>query len=232
MTEIPTTAIPATEIPEAALRRHAARVRGAIATLTLAVAAVGAAYASAFLPGGAPAWAAWAFALAMPVAVLALLVLGVSRPGHGIGRLAYPFAFVFVVLVAGFSTALLLPPPAADSPLWLGLPPGAAVILYGVGILPLFVLPMAYALTFDRQTLSAADLERVRAAAAALAREGAGVAGVAGGPPRVEGSSVPPGTAHRSTAVGIAATPDRGVPTASAERADAPLAAVPRPESR
>ena len=223
-----------TEYPEAALRRHAARVRGAIATLTLAVAAVGAAYASAFLPGGAPAWAAWAFALAMPVAVLSLLVLGVSRPGRGIGRLVYPFAFVFVVLVAGFSAALLLPPPAADSPLWLGLPPGAAVILYGVGILPLFVLPMAYALTFDRQTLSAADLERVRAAAAALARESGGAGGppAAGGPPRVEGSSVPPGAAHRSSAVGVAATPDRGVPTTSAERADAPLAAVPRPESR
>ena len=218
MTEIPTTAIPATEIPEAALRRHAARVRGAIATLTLAVAAVGAAYASAFLPGGAPAWAAWAFALAMPVAVLALLVLGVSRPGHGIGRLAYPFAFVFVVLVAGFSAALLLPAPAADSPLWLGLPPGAAVILYGVGILPLFVLPMAYALTFDRQTLSAADLERVRAAAAAL-RRGETMPGAAaddGAPPRGEDGPATPGTAHRSTAVGI-------VP---------PPVAVPHPESR
>ena len=162
-----------TEIPEAALRRHAARIRGAIATLTAAVTAVGAAYASAFLPGGAPAWAAWTFALAMPVAVLALLVLGVSRPGRELGWLKLPFAFVFLVLVAGFSTALLLPPPSAASPLWLGLPPGAAVILYGVGILPLFVLPLAYALTFDRQTLSAGDLERVRAAAAARREPGA-----------------------------------------------------------
>jgi hypothetical protein len=40
-------------------------------------------------------------------------------------------------------------------------------VIYGVGLLPIFVLPIAYALTFETQTLSAEDVERVRM----LARE-------------------------------------------------------------
>ncbi|HEX9084509.1 MAG TPA: hypothetical protein VF836_07205, partial [Gemmatimonadaceae bacterium] len=53
------------------------------------------------------------------------------------------------------------------STLWLGLPVRAAIVIYGVGLLPIIVLPIAYALTFETQTLSAEDVERVRA----LARE-------------------------------------------------------------
>jgi hypothetical protein len=49
------------------------------------------------------------------------------------------------------------------SKLWLGLPARAAVVIYGIGLLPIVVLPVAYALTFDTQTLSADDVERVRA---------------------------------------------------------------------
>ena len=57
--------------------------------------------------------------------------------------------------------------------------PKMPVVVYGVGLLPVFVLPVVYALTFDAQTLRAEDLERVRALAAARAgaaveaREGA-----------------------------------------------------------
>jgi len=47
------------------------------------------------------------------------------------------------------------------------LPARAAIVIYGVGLLPIVVLPIAYALTFETQTLSAEDVERVRA----LARE-------------------------------------------------------------
>jgi len=59
---------------------------------------------------------------------------------------------------------LVMPAETESSPLWFGLPARAAVVLYGIGVLPLFVLPIAYALTFDSLTLSEADLERVRAA--------------------------------------------------------------------
>ena len=136
---------------------------GAVVASTVLIAL---AYASAFLPGGVAAWAPWAFVLGTATMMLATMVLGASRRGRRLGGLWVVFAFTFVVLVAGFGIALLLPPPTADSPLWLGLPHGAAVVLYGVGVLPLFVLPLAYALTFDRHTLTAEDLQRVRDAAA------------------------------------------------------------------
>ena len=38
----------------------------------------------------------------------------------------------------------------------------AAIVIYGIGLLPIIVLPVAYALTFDTQTLSAEDVEQVR----------------------------------------------------------------------
>lgn len=79
------------------------------------------------------------------------------------GPLKIPFAFVILMLVIGFGAALALP--ATEGPLsrlWLGLPARAAIVIYGVGLLPIFVLPIAYALTFEAQTLSAQDVERVR----------------------------------------------------------------------
>jgi hypothetical protein len=49
----------------------------------------------------------------------------------------------------------------------MGLPARAAIVIYGVGLLPIVVLPIAYALTFETQTLSAEDVERVRVLARA-----------------------------------------------------------------
>jgi hypothetical protein len=139
--------------------------RLALAALVLATLAIAAAYASAFLPGGAPRWAAWSMALAIPVALLAMMVLGAAREGEPLGALAWPFAFSALVLAGGFSLALGLPDTtAADQPLYGGLPLRAAIIIYGIGLFPIVVLPIAYALTFERQTLRPADLERVRLA--------------------------------------------------------------------
>lgn len=96
------------------------------------------------------------------------MILGAARGRMGIGPLKYPFAFVVATLVVGFGAALVLP--ATEGPLsslWLGLPARAAIVIYGIGLLPIVVLPVAYALTFESQTLNAEDVERVRA----LARE-------------------------------------------------------------
>jgi hypothetical protein len=92
------------------------------------------------------------------------MILGATRGQNGIGPLKLPFLFVVGVLAIGFCAALALP--ATESPLsklWLGLPARAAVVIYGIGLLPIVVLPVAYALTFETQTLSAEDVERVRA---------------------------------------------------------------------
>lgn len=134
----------------------------ALAGLAASMGALALAYASAFLPEGMPGWAPWAAAVAVPGALVSTMILGAAREGT-VGRLRWPFAFVFVVLAGGFCLALALGPAEPGDPtLWLGLPPRAAVILYGVGFLPLVVVPLAYALTFDELALRADDWDRIR----------------------------------------------------------------------
>lgn len=127
------------------------------------------AYVSAFLPGGAPAWAAWLLAFGTATILVAATMIGALRSSTtSPGRLAFPFAFTWVVVFGGFALALALPAESASGPLWLGLPRRAAIILFGIGLLPMLVLPVAYARTFDDMTLSEEDLRRVREAAIAL----------------------------------------------------------------
>lgn len=129
--------------------------------------ACAAAYGSAFLPGPPTAWAPWALGMGTATVMVAASALGAARAGRGLGRLRVPLALVFLILAGGFAVALRVPPPDPANPvLFLGLPAGAAVVLLGIGLLPLLVLPVAYALTFEATTLSAADLERVRRAGA------------------------------------------------------------------
>jgi len=130
--------------------------------LILSVLLIAAGYASAFSPGGAPMWAPWLLAIGIPGALGSIMGLGAARGRAGLGKLKIPFAFVFVVLTAGFFLALGLPPEGPDSTLWLGLPRRAAILIYGIGLLPIVVLPVAYAITFDTQTLSQSDVDRVR----------------------------------------------------------------------
>jgi hypothetical protein len=145
--------------------------RIALGAMVLAALAIAAAYASAFLPGGAPGWAPWLMALGIPTSLVAVMILGAARNGR-VGKLALPFAFSFCVLAAGFCLAVALPEDAgAGAPLYLGLPLRAAIVIYGIGLFPIVVLPIAYALTFGEQTLNSGDLERVRLAGEAWARE-------------------------------------------------------------
>lgn len=140
----------------------------ALVALFIGIMAIAGGYAAAFSASGTPTWAPWLLALGIPVALAAIMILGAARGRHGIGALKIPFAFVALVLVIGFGAALALP--ATEGPLstlWLGLPARAAIVIYGIGLLPIIVLPIAYALTFETHTLNAEDLERVRA----LARE-------------------------------------------------------------
>lgn len=131
--------------------------------ITLAMCAIAVAYGSAFMPNGAPVWAPWLLALGIPSALGGIMVLGAARERGGVGRLAIPFAFVIVTLTAGFCLALGLPPNEGPaSTLFLGLPLRAAIVVYGIGLMPIVVLPVAYALTFETQTLNSEDVERVK----------------------------------------------------------------------
>lgn len=149
--------------------------RIALAALVLSTGAIGAAYASAFAQGGAPRWGGWLFAAGTTGALIATIALGAARRDRGLGRLAGPFALVTLLLGGGFAAVFFLPGDlGAAEPLLLGLPRRAAVVLYVIGLLPILVLPVAYALTFADQTLRPEDLERVLAAARAARESGAG----------------------------------------------------------
>lgn len=148
--------------PTAARNTDATR-RAALVALFLAIAAIATAYAAAFSRAGTPAWAPWLLVVGIPIALGAIMILGATRGERGIGALKIPFVFVVATLTIGFGAALALP--ATEGPLsrlWLGLPARAAIVIYGVGLLPILVLPIAYALTFESQTLNAEDVERVR----------------------------------------------------------------------
>jgi hypothetical protein len=137
--------------------------RIALLVIALATCAMAIAYGSAFMTDGAPVWASWLLALGIPSALGGVMVLGAAREYGGVGKLAIPFAFVIVTLTVGFFLALGLP--ANEGPgsnLFLGLPLRAAIVVYGIGLLPTIVLPVAYALTFETQTLNAEDVERIR----------------------------------------------------------------------
>ncbi|HEY0929962.1 MAG TPA: hypothetical protein VGE27_08570 [Gemmatimonas sp.] len=138
--------------------------RRALQAIVLGTVGIALAYASAFLPPPMARWGPYVMAVAMPLNMIATMVLGAARAGRSLGRLKWPMGAVFVLVAGAFLLALGMPADVADGALWLGLPPRAAVIVYGVGLLPLFVLPLAYAFTFDAFTLSDADVERVRAA--------------------------------------------------------------------
>lgn len=140
--------------------------RAALAAVVLGTAAIGAVYVSAFLGDGPMAWAPAVFVPGIACIMVGMMVLGAATD-RGVGRLALPFAFVWLLLVGGFA-AVYIAPAVQTSGLWLGLPPAAAIIIYGIGLSPVLVLPFAYALTFDSVTLRPEDIERVRAARAAV----------------------------------------------------------------
>jgi hypothetical protein len=143
--------------------------RIALRGLLASIIAIAMAYASVFLPGGAPTWSGWVMGMATPAALVSMMILGATRDGEPLGPLVWPFAFSGLVLAGGFAAALGLPASeAAGVALYGGLPLRAAVIIYGIGLLPIVVLPVAYAVTFRSQTLRPGDLERVREAAAAF----------------------------------------------------------------
>jgi len=140
--------------------------RLALSALLVSCLCIGGAYALAFTAGGAPPWAAWALAIGAPAALAAVMLLGAARRGRVAPAVAWAIGLTFGVLVLSFGAALLLP--AAEGPggrLLLGLPLRTAIVLYGVGLVPLLFLPWAYAASFDDATLTEADLERVRRAA-------------------------------------------------------------------
>jgi hypothetical protein len=101
--------------------------------------------------------------LGIATMAVSLMILGAVRAGHRLGPLRYALGFLFVDFVLGFGIPLFLSNSvAASEGLWLGLPRTTAIIVYGVGVIPVLVLPLVYAWTFADHTLSQEDIDRVR----------------------------------------------------------------------
>ena len=146
------------------------RQRIVLGLIVAAAAVIGIAYASAFLPGGAPAWAAWLLAFGTTTILIATIALGALQRGTARTFVNIAALFVtYIILAGGFALALSLDDgDPANTLLWLGLPRRAAIVIYGIGLLPILTLPLAYALTFERATLTPEDWQRVRDAARQL----------------------------------------------------------------
>lgn len=161
--------------------------RFAIGTFFAGTLSIGAAYGSAFLPGIA-AWGNWCMVAGTALVLLGALLLGASRPARPLGGLAWVFAFVFLLVAGCLGAALLLPAEQAGSALLLGLPRRAAIVLYGLGVVPFLVLPFAYAATFDRLVMGEAELAELRQRAAGL-RAGAPAGATGGGEASLDGEA-------------------------------------------
>lgn len=86
-----------------------------------------------------------------PVSMLAGLTLtcmGALAIGAPRSRLVLAGILVTGLLLAvTVGTTLGAGPLPSTTPLWLGLPRPTALVVYGVGVLPLVILPIVYALT-------------------------------------------------------------------------------------
>lgn len=133
--------------------------------LVLSCTAIAGAYLLAFLPGGAPPLAAWGIALGSAGALSSMMSLGATRGGKLRPIALVACVLTFLVVGGAFSLALILPAnEGKDAVIVLGFPLRTAIVLYGVGIVPILFLPAMYAASFDADTLSDDDLERVRRA--------------------------------------------------------------------
>ncbi len=114
-------------------------------------AVIGAAYLATMLAGAPPGWAPWAVAIGGSAASVALFVLGAASRGP-LGRgVAMLLTMLGLVIAGAFCIALALPASeAVGAPLVGGLPRRLAIVFYGVGFIPLLVLPVVFARTFAR----------------------------------------------------------------------------------
>jgi hypothetical protein len=140
-----------------------------LALVVLSLLVVGAGYAGSFF--SAP-WSPWCLAIGTCGALMSMMALGSIRRGKIAPALRWVFVGMFLFCTACFCVALALPAnEGAGGPLLFNFPLRATIVLLGVAIVPILVMPFAWALTFDSAMLSEDDLIRLREAQATMARE-------------------------------------------------------------
>lgn len=105
-------------------------------------------------------------------AVLAgMLSLAARRPFGTPRALRTTIRLAFAATFGGLLYAIFAAPPTADDPLLLGLPRVTAVMLLVTGLIPLVVLPLAYARAFARDVLGEEEIARIAELARDIAAE-------------------------------------------------------------
>ena len=118
----------------------------------------------AFVTGGR--WAELAFLVIAAIFPVALITVGITSPRRkapasevGTGPLRSVLLALLVILLACFLGMWRWR--GGDAPFVLGLPLTAAIQVYGLALLPMPLVALAYALTFDRFGLDEEDLREL-----------------------------------------------------------------------
>ncbi len=132
-------------------------------------------YASARLPSGAPDWGVWAMIIGAALTLASAMFVGAINSRVSRSRAIAAAVFLFCVIAAGFGVPRLLPAETATSSLVLGLPLRAAIEIFGVGLLPLWVLrcfsmPPSFVARVSTMRRSRSCVPQLRGAAANVSR--------------------------------------------------------------
>jgi hypothetical protein len=114
---------------------------------------------------------AWIVALGVTSVLTGTLILGATRKGRLSAPARLAAGAMFAILTVCFVAAAALPVETHNEPFWLGLPRRAAIVLLGVGVLPMLVLTLAYASDHRDDDLDEAALQRLRTECARLRGE-------------------------------------------------------------
>lgn len=136
--------------------------RVGLALLIIGSLAVALAY-GVTLAGVAATAAPWWLAGGTTAILASLATIAAARRGRRTPILAATIVITFCCVGAGFFLPLAMPAPLAGDALLLGLPRPTAILLLLVHVVPLLLLPLAYAAAFETEVLGADDLERLRA---------------------------------------------------------------------
>lgn len=122
-----------------------------VALLFCGALAIGIAYAAAVGAGAAPEWTPWFVAFGGASCAVGLFVVGAAARGPIRPLIGWLLAALCVLIFAAFGAALSMRVPAgATETIVLGLPLRLAIVFYGVGLLPLVVLPVVFAMTIGK----------------------------------------------------------------------------------
>jgi hypothetical protein len=100
------------------------------------------------------------FAVLVMAYPVALIVVAVASKGR-LGPVGLPLIGLLLFLEACAVGMFVLRGRVLDGPWFGGLPLAAAIQLYGLWLVPLLLVALAYALTFDRFELRQEDLDRL-----------------------------------------------------------------------